>query len=388
MTQKFHYPRVLLCLGVALTGVCTVHAAPLSREVVIAKLQDKNVNVSDLTIPATRGGAMLSLGIGTKGGGANNANDETLALVSQLPEIRRLFIHEGTFTRAGLAKLAALTDLQSLAFHAPKVEPAVFAALAELPHLQGLRFSEYALTDEVLAAAGTIRGLKKLEVGSFINRSQRVSAEGIGQFLASVESLESLVFLGTPVDDAALVRLGKMTNLERLWLDSRQITPKAWSHLAALTGMHDLYFRGTNFNDDGAHALAGMKELEILMLDDTAITDAGLESLAGLVNLADLGLANTKVTDAGIKHLAGMKKLHNLYVVGTAVTAKGLAILPAKREMAMMRIGQRPSTAAEFLELEQLFPRSEIFDTAGYWTPERARAARQQQPTNRAGPKK
>jgi len=76
---------------------------------------------------------VAALGIGTKDSAANNANDETLALACRLPEIRRLFIRQGTFTRAGLAKLAALTIPQSLACHSPKVEPATLAARGNWP---------------------------------------------------------------------------------------------------------------------------------------------------------------------------------------------------------------------------------------------------------------
>jgi hypothetical protein len=382
-------PQVLalvVCLASALVS-SVLAAAPatqaLSRDAAIARLRDNGVYVRALLDRSGRDGAMISLGIGPTGGPADNANDQNLALVAQIPEIERLFVHKGTFTARGLAALAALDNLRTLGFHSPQVQPGTFASLAELKQLKSLRFSEYAVTDEILGYAGAIRGLKSLEVASFINTTQRMTAAGIARFLQNVTDLEGLVLLGAPLDDAGLARLGQMKNMVRLWTDSRQITSKGWAPLAGLTRMRDLYLRGTTFDDAGAQALAGMKDLRQLMLDDTAITDAGLASLAGLVDLGDLGLANTQVTDKGMEHLKGMTKLHNLYVVGTKVTAKGLAVLPEKREMAMMRIGSKPLTPAEYAELEEMFPRSEIFDTAGYWTRERVRAAKQSLPPKR-----
>jgi hypothetical protein len=43
--------------------------------------------------------------------------------------------------------------------------------------------------------------------------------------------------------------------------------------------------------------------------------------------------------------------------------------------MSMMRVGNRPLSADEFVELRSMFERSEIFDPVGFWSPERQKKA-------------
>ena len=49
-----------------------------------------------------------------RGGEKNTANDENLALAAQVPELERLHLYKGKFTKTGLAKLWALPKLKSL----------------------------------------------------------------------------------------------------------------------------------------------------------------------------------------------------------------------------------------------------------------------------------
>ena len=358
-------------------------AAPLTRDAAVAKLKANGVSLDGLTIEAGSGGPFVSLGVGPNGNEASNANDENLALVAQLPEVERILLFKSRFTKAGLAQLAALPKLRSLQIYAPNVTPDAFAGLASLTQLKTLSLGDYPVTDEVLGYAGQVRGLK-----SFDQTRSALTPAGFLKFLNAVESLEQLTLFGDFVEDAALQRVGEMKGMTRLWTDSKAVTPKAWGALAGLTKMKDLNFSKTSLDDDGARAVGGMKGLESLLLNRTAVTDRGLASLAGLTGLRDLGLDGTRVTDAGMANLKGMTELQNLYVGDTDVTAKGLAVVPRKDRMVMMRSGRAPLPARQLDEMMRLYPSTQLFDPAGYWTPERVKAAMQELGQGQPTPKK
>jgi len=80
-------------------------------------------------------------------------------------------------------------------------------------------------------------------------------------------------------NDADLVQLKEITQLERLYLGR------------------------TNVTDAGLEQLKGLTQLRLLLLDGTDITDAGLERLKGLTQLERLWLDGTYVTDAGVADL-------------------------------------------------------------------------------------
>jgi hypothetical protein len=223
----------------------------------------------------------------------------------------------------------------------------------------------------VLDNLKALRGLKQLE----ITTTTGMTPAGVARFLNAVDSLEGLLLFGDVIDDACMKRIGKMTEMKRFWTDSKKITPSAWSNLAGLTKMHDLNLTGTTFNDEGMRALKGMKDLKSLILTKTPVTDKGMPSLAGLTKIHDLGLDGTKITDLGMPALKGMTELENLYVGMTDVTAKGLAYVPRKERMSMMRYGKAALTPKQLDEVMQMYPGTQLFDPAGYWTTERIRGA-------------
>ena len=75
---------IWLLLGtVCLAGDNSLQSA--DREAVLAKLQANKVWVGGLTIPAKDGGPQINLGLAQNGEVANNATDENLRLLAQLP---------------------------------------------------------------------------------------------------------------------------------------------------------------------------------------------------------------------------------------------------------------------------------------------------------------
>lgn len=343
---------------------------PIEREAVLAKLKENKVSLNGLTIAAKDGGPAINLGVGEYGAVENNATDENLRLIAQLPELERVTIYGGKYTKEGLSALAALPKLRGLQLYKPDVPADAFAVLPKLHQLNDLSIGEYPVTDEILGYAGQIKGLK-----SFNHTKSAITPAGFLKFLDGVESLEQLTLFGDFVDDACLKRIGQMKGMKRFWTNSKKVTSPGWVHLAGLTQMQDLNLSKTNFGDESTPVLEGMKGLKSLILNESQISDAGMPSLAGLTKLHDLGLEGTQVTDKGMASLKNMAELENLYVGMTDVTAKGLAVVPKKERIVMMRTGKGALTANQLDEMMQMFPKTQIFDPSGFWTNERIKAA-------------
>ncbi len=278
--MRYKTPSRLLAsvLILFLSSAASVADQPPSfdREAVLAKLKANKVSLLSLKIPTKDGGPLLALGTGEDGGEANNATDENLRLVAQLPELERLIVYKGKFTVDGLAALAAMPKLRYLQLYATDVPAAAFAVLAKLPQLKYLSLGEYPVIDEVLGYAAQVKDLK-----GFDHTKSAITPGGFLKFLDSVESLEQLTLFGDYVDDDCVKRIGQMKGMTRFWTDSKRVTTAGWVHLAGLTKMLDLFLSNTSFGDEDLQALEGMKDLKSLGLNNTRITDAGMLSLSG-----------------------------------------------------------------------------------------------------------
>ncbi len=103
--------------------------------------------------------------------------------------------------------------------------------------------------------------------------------------------------------DTTLAEVGRLNQLQRLWLNDASVTDAGLVHLTGLTNLSTLGLGGAQ------------------------VTDAGLAHLKGLTNLSRLGLNGTQVTDAGLAHLKGLTKLSVLMLDGTQVTDAGISEL-------------------------------------------------------------
>jgi hypothetical protein len=110
--------------------------------------------------------------------------------------------------------------------------------------------------------------------------------------------------------------------------------PWAPSWLVNLIGV-DFFGHVFDVNLSGSSRLADttlaevgrLNQLQRLWLNDASVTDAGLAHLKGLTNLSTLGLGGAQVTDAGLAHLKGLTKLSRLGLNGTQVTDAGMSEL-------------------------------------------------------------
>lgn len=105
-----------------------------------------------------------------------------------------------------------------------------------------------------------------------------------------------------PLTDEDLKRLGRLTNIEGLYLG----------------GYIEQSFFDTRY------------------VSKSAITDAGLEHLQNLTELRQLYLVVPDVTDAGLEHLKGLTNLQELHILSEHVTDAALDDL--RRAMPQLRI--------------------------------------------------
>ena len=76
-------------------------------------------------------------------------------------------------------------------------------------------------------------------------------------------------------------------------------------------------------NDAVLQHVGKLTHMQKMFVNSTAITDAGLKHLAGLTELTHLNLNSTAVTNAGLQHLKSLKNLRTLFCLGTQVNTAG-----------------------------------------------------------------
>ena len=147
--------------------------SPADREAVLAKLKTNKVSLGGLTIEPKDGGPAINLGTGLDGGEANNANDDNLRQIAQLPEVERVMVYKGKITADGLAALAALPKLRYLQMYATDIPAAAFAVLPKLT-LFALSFASTASR-----SAGDSFAFSSASVEVLANRSRVMAADRI-----------------------------------------------------------------------------------------------------------------------------------------------------------------------------------------------------------------
>jgi predicted nucleic acid-binding protein len=149
----------------------------------------------------------------------------------------------------------------------------------------------------------------------------------------SADEIELLYtyFTGDRLTDADLTRLGGLSDLRELYLQSPGITDAGLVHLRALDKLTTLYLGGTSVTDAGLVHISGLPGLRTLNLASTATTDAGLIHLRGLTGLRRLVLWGTRVTDAGLLHLRALTGLRELDLERTQVSIAAIEELHRAR---------------------------------------------------------
>jgi len=146
--------------------------------------------------------------------------------------------------------------------------------------------------------------------------------------MARLESLTTLLLVGSDLTDDQLFQLRTLKNLTVLSVRSDKGTPRGLTVLESFPDLRNLDLSHDVWVDDRALVpISHATELEKLSLGGTSITDEGLAQLTSLRKLRTLYLDHTRIHDEGLQALAGLSSLEYLDVSGTSVTDEGISAL-------------------------------------------------------------
>jgi hypothetical protein len=194
---------------------------------------------------------------------------------------------------------ACLPDLKYLTIESASLPPDAGLCVSKMGHLEFVRMGDVRVDDEFWPHLEDLRKTRWLEV------------------------------VKTPITDAGLRGVGRLTALGYLDLSESGVTDEGLEHLHGLVKLYYLYVRGCPINGAGLRYLNTLPELCGLCLAHCKVTDEGLENLPPFPLLADLDLSYNPISDKSVKSLARLELLRNVNLNGTKITDAGLASLAA-----------------------------------------------------------
>src|SRR5262252_4072857 len=118
---------------------------------------------------------------------------------------------------------------------------------------------------------------------------------------------------GSWVNDADMIELARLPDLERLDLSHTRISDEGMLNLKAAPKIAELkLFYSEWITDQGLTAIKEWKHLKRLDVRGTRISDGTLEIVSGLTGLEALDIAHTEVTDLGLENLITLINLKEL----------------------------------------------------------------------------
>ncbi|MBC7351848.1 MAG: hypothetical protein H5U08_05775 [Thermogutta sp.] len=340
-------------------------------------------------------------------GERRSGSDAEIALVVQLPHLRRFRVAGFGVTPAGVQQLARKTTLEELGLENTQIDDQSLAALKNLPRLWSLNLRRSVkLTDAaiaILAEFPALTHLYLLENQFSSNAMERLAqlprlrlldlrnCAGVNaQVLTRLAELPQLVDLrlrGYHIDDACLSAVGRFPRLVSFTLEESPATSNGLQALAPLSLESLTLFQCTSLNDEALAAvvtgwtklrtlslrdlpvrgtflsqLRSHASLRVLNLPQTMVNDSALEALRSMPSLEELSLAQTLITDAGLEHIATISTLRKLNVAQTQVTDAGVQYLSHLSHLESLDLSGNPGiTDAAVPFLEKLPQLREVF---------------------------
>jgi serine/threonine protein kinase/Leucine-rich repeat (LRR) protein len=144
------------------------------------------------------------------------------------------------------------------------------------------------------------------------------------------------------VDDAGLLHLKDLAELQALNLLRAKITDGGLLHLKDLKKLESLELNGTRITDGGLATIKGLPNLKWLSLSWTDVTDAALVHIKTMANLEELTIDGTKISEAGLVHLTALPKLRGL-VISLPLNERVTAHLKALSKLTSLGITYQPN---------------------------------------------
>ena len=271
-----------------------------------------------------------------------STDDDCLAHLAALPELKALYLNHAGITGRGLHEL---TRLQSLGVLGLTGNPLNARFLSALPASLGyLAIDSCDISDDDLAHLAQLGELEVLDLGNnpidgsgvgqikSLQRlkaltlySTRINDEGLATIAKTFPDLVALDVLDTGISDVGLATISdELPRLTNLRVQQTKITNDGLGHLARLVSLNELSLAdNSNLSDEGIAKLAKLRNLHALDLRNTSLGDEGLRSLDAIPNLIRLQVAETRITDSSIDALLRRKNLEELHMSDTQITKEG-----------------------------------------------------------------
>jgi Leucine-rich repeat (LRR) protein len=161
---------------------------------------------------------------------------------------------------------------------------------------------------EAVAAIKRAGGVLEYDSGSSTNLKPQSRHPWAPKYLLEFLGIDyfagvSGVYFPERCSDAELLFVGRLTQLQRLYVLPSSVSDTGLAHLSRLSALSELCVDGTQVTDAGLIGLKAHANLTHLNLNNTRVSDAGLPHLKALTKLSTLMLSGTQVTDAGVEEL-------------------------------------------------------------------------------------
>jgi len=294
--------------------------------------------------------------------GCDCVDDDSVGFLAEISTLRTLDISSSDITGTGLKKLQSLR-LEALDIsHCRKIASGDFSFAASLlilnlsytlaadsdlhglPNLTSLRLETCNITDRALELVAKITTLQSLNVYNCV----MITDDGLAHLANTRLKGVNLAFC-KHVTDKGLAELAQIPTLTRLNVDCcKQVGDVGVSHFNNLTKLN---VANTRVSNKGLEDVGRMAELEVLYLDECNIDDAGLGLLVGLKNLNKLSLSGTAVTNRGLQWLPHFPFLQDLRLAGCAISFYGLRPLQKLKELKILNVSSCGFACKQMSEL-------------------------------------
>ncbi len=298
-----------------------------------------------------------------------DADRRVLEPLSRLTGLRVLHLTQTGITDAQMHHLTALQSLRVLSLaEESSLANTGLAVLKDLPALEFLDLDTNT-TDTGLKHLGQLQNLRwlRLRTGRFwgpglreLEKSPRLErlclwgetgiTDRLVSYIEGLTRLKSLTLWGTstPLTDASLASIGKLTSLEELYFIriARDFTESGWAHLKNLRRLRIVEGIGSPaIGAQGLGHLTALPELEIL--NDVELSADAIAVLPSFRNLKSLhfvggmppgGTSVPLVDISGLAQLAQRPNLEDLSLAGDRWDPEDLVVLEHLKQLRRLSI--------------------------------------------------
>jgi hypothetical protein len=188
-----------------------------------------------------------------------NVTDETICRINELSQLRTLRLHRTNVSSRGLKPLVELEQLRSLDLFVPsRIDDESLAYISQSPNLESLSLIGATITDAGAIDLPRLQSLKELTL-----YGASITDFGLER-LTDLPLLRKLNLAHTKITDAGLARLTKLSALEELYLFGTSISDAGAPYIAQLKKLRVLRTEDTNVTEAGLFLLKGHSHLVTL----------------------------------------------------------------------------------------------------------------------------